>query len=69
MKVIGIILLGFAALNLITWITSAFVLEGASEIIGQKISGAIMFSILGAFLISRDNNKKKKQEEKDNWDK
>ena len=57
MRVAGIILLVFAGLNLIAAFTGNI----------SALNGVFMLGVLGAFLISRANKKKKEDNDKERW--
>ena len=58
MKTTGIILIVFGSLSLLGFLLNPTV--GAS-------AGGLLFIVLGAYLIYRAKQKKKEQQEKDNW--
>lgn len=57
MRVAGIILLVFAGLNLIAVFTGNI----------SALNGVFMLGVLGVFLISRANKKKKEDNDKERW--
>ena len=67
MKGFGIFCIVIAILNFFVAIVAAA--DGAPEdIVSSKFGGVIMFSVLGAFLLSRANKKKRDEENKKKWD-
>lgn len=65
MRVIGWILIFFAAITLVAVITTASVNPDKAASASQAV---LLFGVLGAFLISRANKKEKESKEKDDWD-
>ena len=68
MKGCGIVLLVFEGLNFIVLII-ALSGGGPAEYIAQTFSAICMFTVLGAFLVSRANKKKREEEEREKWNK
>ncbi|MCH5179080.1 MAG: hypothetical protein J1F13_05285 [Prevotellaceae bacterium] len=67
MKILGIVFLVFAGLNLIVAIVCA-TSEVDGSVVAQKFFAGLMLGVLGAFLVSRANKKKKEVEEKHKWE-
>lgn len=67
MKNIGFLIIGFAALNLLTAII--MVLVPGNEIkAAMKFIQALMCGVLGAYLIHRANKKEEEKKEKQKWE-
>lgn len=57
MKILGVVLLVFAALNLFVAIAAAS--YGAADAAGQKMSATLLLALTGALLLYFSNRKKK----------
>lgn len=66
MKGIGIFFVILAVLNFIVGIIATA--NGAPEVFGNKLAGAMMLGALGGFLWSRANAKKEEANKKDEWE-
>lgn len=66
MRTWGWIFLVIGILNFIIFLIAAGV---DPEMAGTPLSSAIMFGVLGAFLISRANKKEEEEREREEWNK
>lgn len=69
MKIAGIILIVLGSLNFIGSLMGLSANPELADRLGRQVIMAIGFIGLGIYLISRANDKQKKQEEKEKWDK
>lgn len=67
MKVFGWILIVLAAFNFIVFIGALSI--GRAEDASTQISAALMFGVLGAYLVHRAKQKKQEQIDRDEWNK
>ena len=64
MKIAGWILLVLGILNLVVFFIGVSISEPRAV---TNLRGAILFGVLGAFLISRGNKKEQEKRERDKW--
>ena len=67
MKIFGYVLVVLAILNFI--IAFIAISSNAPDAAARKFSGALMFGVLGAYLVHRAKQKEQEKKDKENWGK
>lgn len=67
MKIFGIVLLVFAALNLIVFLVAAG--SGNAAAAGTNLNAFFMLGAIGAYFVWRSHKKKQEADEKEKWQK